>query len=539
LLLVEPGCALYGFGTINTDVDLDGTADLWADDGTLTISPGNAILNVDQLGTADDDGTLNVETRFWNTNVANVVVLNGGELTGNVITNDGVNGIKGYGLVSVPVINNSRIDAVGGTLIVDASGSFWDGLARTGQLNATGGDLEIHDDANYSFAGRVRADDGRTVFANGFNLLFEPASTLELTQGTYRTFVESADDVGEFGGTVIVHPGGPSRLRMSGRAWFRGASTTTLHADLVLDTARTFIDVGAEFGGSGALINVPQSILLIQDGVDLGVSIVNDGIVRFGLSFIAALTAQVSAVDFEQTEQGTIQIELQGTGPDEFDRLDLTGAASLDGGLGISTLNGYVPALGDAFDFLSAANGVVGTFATVQQPNAMPTGLIFDLIYSPTLVRLVVMPELLGDYNLNGVVDAADYAAWRDTLGAAETAFSGADGNGDGTIDAGDYDVWRAHFGQSAGSGVGAHASPVPEPMSALLLCYGLSIGAIFRLRKSRRIKVALPASRRWGVPGMSRLFFGLCRGLSAVLFFWHRQKNSWVSFSSGRAPRL
>ena len=38
----------------------------------------------------------------------------------------------------------------------------------------------------------------------------------------------------------------------------------------------------------------------------------------------------------------------------------------------------------------------------------MPTGLIFDVIYNPTLVRLVVMSELLGDYNLNGIVDAAD-----------------------------------------------------------------------------------------------------------------------------------
>ena len=67
---------------------------------------------------------------------------------------------------------------------------------------------------------------------------------------------------------------------------------------------------------------------------------------------------------------------------------------------------------------------------------------------------------LFGDYNQNGVVDAADYIVWRTTLGNAVANYSGADGDGDGMIDQDDYDVWRAHFGQTlpppgAGSGMG------------------------------------------------------------------------------------
>jgi parallel beta-helix repeat protein len=58
-------------------------------------------------------------------------------------------------------------------------------------------------------------------------------------------------------------------------------------------------------------------------------------------------------------------------------------------------------------------------------------------------------PELLGDYNGNGVVDAADYVVWRKMLGAAVTPYSGADGDGNGHIGQGDYDVWRGHFGIS------------------------------------------------------------------------------------------
>ncbi len=52
---------------------------------------------------------------------------------------------------------------------------------------------------------------------------------------------------------------------------------------------------------------------------------------------------------------------------------------------------------------------------------------------------------LAGDYNFNGVVDAADYSVWRDTLNSM--ADLRADGNGDGVVDALDYGVWRSNFG--------------------------------------------------------------------------------------------
>ena len=74
-----------------------------------------------------------------------------------------------------------------------------------------------------------------------------------------------------------------------------------------------------------------------------------------------------------------------------------------------------------------------------------------------------------GDYNHNGVVDAADYVLWRKGDPAA-------DGNGDTMVDQSDYDFWRARFGNAAagaGSGVVAGAA-VPEPAGAALLIVGL-----------------------------------------------------------------
>jgi hypothetical protein len=74
---------------------------------------------------------------------------------------------------------------------------------------------------------------------------------------------------------------------------------------------------------------------------------------------------------------------------------------------------------------------------------------------SYSLVWNVVLPDtyLAGDYDQNGVVDAADYLVWRKGLGTIYTP--------------GDYDVWRSNFGQPAASGASSFSSAVPEPAAA------------------------------------------------------------------------
>ncbi len=75
-----------------------------------------------------------------------------------------------------------------------------------------------------------------------------------------------------------------------------------------------------------------------------------------------------------------------------------------------------------------------------------------------------------GDFNGNGVIDAADYVAWRKGLGA--------------TFTPGDYNVWRAHFGQTPGSGAGAIMNAaVPEPATWVML----TLAAVGRCLRRRR----------------------------------------------------
>lgn len=81
----------------------------------------------------------------------------------------------------------------------------------------------------------------------------------------------------------------------------------------------------------------------------------------------------------------------------------------------------------------------------------------------------IALPMLLGDYNGNGIVDAADYTVWRDSLGDFVDKGAGADGNGNGEIDEEDFLIWRQYFGNTLPT-PGAGSTPaVPEPASALL----------------------------------------------------------------------
>ena len=458
VLAADVGRALHGFGTIDTSVDFP-SANLKADNGILTMN--GAITSVRTLGTADADGILHV-TNVWNTNQAGSVFLEGGELRGAAVTNGGALGISGHGLISARVINNTRIDAEGGGLLVEtvANNNDWDG-AGAGQLNAISGDLEMRDNAAFLFGGTVEVSAGRTAIANGFELEFEPGSTLSLEGSKYRS--TNATDIG---GAVTVGAG-ISILQIGGTTILENGSATTLTGDLQLDNAATRINAGATFAGGGSLINLAGRALTLADGADVHVLLHNDGNLILGDS-----AGQTQGLDYEQSATGAWEVELGGTGLNQFDRMALSGLAAIDGTLNLSLIDGYVPTLLDPAMTILTAASVTGTFASIVQPVGMPAGLVFDALYNPTNVQLMVSnapPILAGDYNENGVVDAADYAVWRDNLGAvAGTLPNDVDG---GVIGQPQYDTWKSNFGMIGGSGSGSLSfSAVPEPSTAMML---------------------------------------------------------------------
>jgi hypothetical protein len=97
---------------------------------------------------------------------------------------------------------------------------------------------------------------------------------------------------------------------------------------------------------------------------------------------------------------------------------------------------------------------------TLLPPNSVVT--------SSSLTSLMLTAVPPGDYNGDGVVNAADYVVWR---------------KNPGSFPADAYDVWRAHFGQTAGSGSSAGANAaIPEPTTFILTMFAV-VGIYARSR--------------------------------------------------------
>jgi hypothetical protein len=91
-----------------------------------------------------------------------------------------------------------------------------------------------------------------------------------------------------------------------------------------------------------------------------------------------------------------------------------------------------------------------------------------------------------GDFNFDGIVNAADYTVWRNSLGQTGAGLD-ADSNFDGVVDEGDYDAWKTHFGDSSGAD-GTASAAVPEPSAMILVvASSLTLGASARRRQTSR----------------------------------------------------
>jgi hypothetical protein len=78
-------------------------------------------------------------------------------------------------------------------------------------------------------------------------------------------------------------------------------------------------------------------------------------------------------------------------------------------------------------------------------------------------------PQMLGDFNADGVVDGADYLVFRRLAGQSGTDLP-ADADGDHVVGEKDYAIWRANFGQATASGPapgGVHGNATPEPSTS------------------------------------------------------------------------
>jgi hypothetical protein len=140
----------------------------------------------------------------------------------------------------------------------------------------------------------------------------------------------------------------------------------------------------------------------------------------------------------------TFAANIPGFGSGIFTPTDKVAASGSIVGGGILASNFAGPVINNAGDIVFRASFLDGTSAIILAKAVGP-----------------------GDYNRDGIVDAADYVVWRRTLGQSGQDLA-ADGNSNNRVDTADFEVWRAHFGQDLAEMENGEAT-VPEP-SALTL---------------------------------------------------------------------
>lgn len=167
-------------------------------------------------------------------------------------------------------------------------------------------------------------------------------------------------------------------------------------------------------------------------------------------------------------------------------RLDAAGDASFDASNSWLLLSG----VDDASEFTEVvffgAGGALDPGEFLSLGLGWDTGGGADLTATLLADEVVVSPEVvfspLGDYDIDGDVDAADYTLFRDTF--ASTTDLRADGNQDGVVSVADYTIWRDAFIEI--DPPTELISPSPEPSGA-----ALAVAVLFysprRLRRVRK----------------------------------------------------
>ncbi len=136
--------------------------------------------------------------------------------------------------------------------------------------------------------------------------------------------------------------------------------------------------------------------------------------------------------------------------------------------------------------YLTGNSGVANA-ANIALGNAYTLGGSHDLQFKYGAVSSVT--PATGDFNNNGVVDAADYVLWRNGGPLQNDPTPG--------VQAADYTTWRTNFGNTASAGpstlitgavlyvTSASAAAVPEPSAILLVGIGgLGLAGVSRRKK-------------------------------------------------------
>jgi autotransporter-associated beta strand protein len=274
----------------------------------------------------------------------------------------------------------------GGKLKLGANEVIPDGAGK-GDIAVTGSAIIL--DMN-GFSETVNALSGTGIIDNSV-----PGTTSILTVCNDNDTTNFTGSLRNTGGTLALTKAGSGQWTLSGTLnTYSGvthvaAGTLALSGTGTLASTQIVVSAGATFSVTGRTATARMFLLasnqaLLGGGTVEG-SVTNSGVVAPGLS---AGNLTISE-DYGQRTNGALSIEIGGTvAGTTYDVLTVTGAATLNGALNVSPINGYAPASGASFTVLQAAS-VAGVFASTNLPT-LTSGLGWEVTYPGAAVVLSV-----------------------------------------------------------------------------------------------------------------------------------------------------
>lgn len=476
------GYAGCGHLRFNSDLTLAGSGEIRLECGdidtatgvTVTNSAGHTIYggNGSIPAAVSNDGLIAAYTTGYvlnlngkpKTNQGVLQAMNGGYLdVSTAVTQAAAGDIRAEGNSRIRLRNGAVV--TGGTLTV-ADGSLCtcsggetatlDNLTMTGTLScvdggrlivtgatlANNGTIGINYGGMYG-GGHVRFDSNATMSGTG-DVIIESGDVatsagVRFTNGAGHTFhgrgplsvamQNEGSIIADWAGqALVINPQAPG-VTNAGLIEARPGCTLTINS------ASLFTQSDGETLTNGTLA-VNGAPLDLQGGSLSGSGVVAGSVTNVGATVAPGTSAGTLTVHggYTQASGGTLAIELGGATPGtEYDRLAVSGTATLAGTLRIATINGFQPVTGQEFVILTAGTRT-GTFESVDGP------LHCTVVYGAQDVRVAVLAPCVGDLNCDGAVNFADInafvlylsnqPAWQSAYASCDPRNGDIDGNG-------------------------------------------------------------------------------------------------------------
>jgi fibronectin-binding autotransporter adhesin len=470
--------------------------------------PGTILAGFTNTGTVlPGAGTLNITSPWTN---AGILELTGpsSAVAGGAITNAGT--LQGAGSVGSPVTNNGTIEAIGGTLVIAAPLTN----SSTGSLAAS--------------------TSNKLLILSG---LANNAGLLSLTGGTFDNNGQPLNNTGQLSGFGTFRTGG---LTNNGAITFSGSNgaTTTINGNITNDankiinikfnpaiftgnvlnnanatiaTTSTTATFAGTFTNNGTYSSDPSINIFQSDVTSAGsmtgnagdAYIFSGGNVTNSGTFLNAGSLQSSD---NITNSGTFTQSGPQTWSSTAGFTNTAGAATFQSNakLAALTITGGTFNITTSKLVIEPANKSV-TLAALEADaanhsllsSALPAHTALALIDNAALTTpfttfgglpadsgsILLAPELLGDTNIDGIVNVTDLNTVLAHLGSATAAWTSGNFDNAATIDLTDLNTVLNNLGLTYANSSASSPVPTPEPASFAIL----SVTSVLLVHRRRR----------------------------------------------------